>query len=98
MKKKEKNTYLSPYITVSDGVHCQEVVAVAKLEFDHAGGGVQCVELRLLRHAHLLHEISEQQSIFTHALDGLQEVRRQVHLVAQLHLLPLQDQSERATL
>ena len=48
---------------------------MAKLEFDHVGGSLQSHKLRLPSHAHLLHEVSEQQSIFTHPLNGFQQVR-----------------------
>lgn len=80
----------STHIAFPDGVHGQQVVAVAKLELDHVGGVLQRSKLRLLSAAHLLGEVREQQGVFTHPLDGLQQVGRQVHLIAQLQLLPLQ--------
>lgn len=95
----ESRTRVSPelrsgytYVTVSNGVHGQQVVSMAKLELDHIGGRLQCRKLRLLCHAHLLHEVSEEQRVFAHPLNGLQQVGGQVHLIAQLQLLPLQEQ------
>lgn len=62
---------------------------MAEVELDHVGGGMKRGKLRLLSHTHLLDEVSEQESIFTHPLHRLQQVGRQVHLITQLHLLPL---------
>lgn len=64
---------------------------MAKLELDHVGGGLQRHKLHLLSRAHLLHEVSEQQCVFAHPLNGLQQVGRQVHLISQLQLLPLHE-------
>lgn len=78
------------HVAVPDGVHGQQVVAVAKLELDHVGGGQKRRQLRLLSRALLLlDEVGEQQRVLAHPLDRLQQVGRQVHLVAQFHLLPL---------
>lgn len=87
--KQEKNKSQQTHVAVSDGVHGQEVVTVAKLELDHVGGSQQCCQLRLLSGAHLLDEVSQQQRVLAHPLDRLQQVGRQIHLVAQLCLLPL---------
>lgn len=91
-REEDKDVLLSErqtHVTVSDGVHGEQVVAVAKLELDHAGGGLQRGVLRLLSSSHLLHEVGEEQSVFTHPLDRLQQVGGQIHLIPQLHLLPL---------
>lgn len=79
----------STYITSTDGVHGQEVVPVAQLELDHLFSCSEVSELLLLRVTALLNQILQEKSVFTHPLDGLQKVGRQVHLIAQLHLLVL---------
>lgn len=67
---------------------------MAKLELDHVGGSLQHSKLRLLSHPHLLHEVSEQESVLTHPLNRFQQVGGQVHLISQLHLLLLQEERQ----
>lgn len=78
------------YIAAADGVHGQQVVPVAQLELDHVLRWSEVSELLLLRLTALLDQILQEESVFTHPLDGLQQVRSQVHLIAQLQLLVLQ--------
>lgn len=80
---------ISAYIAASDGVHGQQVVAVAQLKLDHLLSGAEVAQLLLLGLAALFDQVFEQQSVFAHPLDGLQQVGRQVHLVPELQLLVL---------
>ncbi len=70
------------YIAAADGVHGQQVVPVAQLELDHLLRCSEVSELLLLRLTALLDQILQEESVFTHPLDGLQQVRRQVHLIS----------------
>lgn len=79
----------STYITSTDGVHGEQVVSVAQLELDHLFSCSEVSELLLLRVTALLNQILQEKSVFTHPLDRLQQVGRQVHLIAQLHLFIL---------
>lgn len=65
---------LHTYITPPNGIHSQQVVAVAKLKLDHLLCGAEVTQFLLLRLAALLYQVFEQQGIFTHPLNGLQEV------------------------
>ena len=62
---------------------------MAELELDHFLGSAQVAELLLLGRAALLDQVLEQQGVLAHSLDGLQQVRGQVHLVPKLQLLVL---------
>lgn len=79
----------STYITSTDGVHGEQVISVAQLELDHLFSCSEVSELLLLRVTALLNQILQEKSVFTHPLDRLQQVGRQVHLIAQLHLFIL---------
>ena len=74
-------------IAVPQRVHGKKVVAVTQLEAHHLLGGHQIRKFRLLVAA-LLEELLEEQGVLAHALHGFEEVTGQVHLVAQLGLLP----------
>jgi len=78
------------YITPTNSIHGKQVVAMAKLKLDHLLCGAEVTQLLLLGMAALLYQIFKQQCIFTHPLNGLQQVRRQIHLVSELHLLILE--------
>lgn len=78
------------YIASADSVHGEKVVAVAKLKFDHVFCRAEVAQLLLLRLTALLDQVFEQQGIFAHPLDGLQQVGSQVHLVPQLDLFVLE--------
>lgn len=80
---------LCSYITAPNGVHRQQIVAVAKLKLDHLLGGAKVAQLLRLWLAALLDEVLEQQRIFTHPLDGLEQVGCQVHFVTQIELFIL---------
>lgn len=60
-----------------------------QLEAHHLLRCSQVCQLLLLGLPTLLDEVFEEQCVLAHALDGLQEVGGQVHLVSQLHLLEL---------
>ena len=77
------------YITAPNGIHRQQVVAMAKLKLDHLLSCPQVTQFLLLGMAALLDQVFQQQGIFTHPLDWLQQVRRQVHLVPELQLFVL---------
>lgn len=79
-----------PYITVLDGVHGQEVVAVAKLVMDDLQGGLDLGHLSGLSGTAVCHHVLQQQAVFTDPLNGLQQVRPQVHFIAQFQLLLLE--------
>ena len=81
------------YITAPNGIHGQQVIAVAELKLDHLLCGAEVTQLLLLRVTALVNQIFEQQGIFTHPLNGLQQVRRQIHLVPELHLLILEGET-----
>lgn len=85
---------MDAYVTVADGIHGEQIVAVAQLEADHILGGSKFPQLLLLGRAEagLLDRVLEQERVLTHALHGLQQVGVQVHLVTQLLLLVLHGQ------
>lgn len=62
---------ITAYITSTNRVHSQQVIAVAKLKFDHVLCCAEVTQLLLLRLAALLDQVFEQQSVFAHPLDGL---------------------------
>ncbi|TNN78366.1 hypothetical protein EYF80_011350 [Liparis tanakae] len=62
---------------------------MAKLKLDQLLCGAEVAELLLLGLTALLDQVFQQQRVFTHPLDGLQQVGRQVHLVSELQLLIL---------
>ena len=72
-----------------DGVHGQQVVAVAELEVDDLQGGLDLGHLSGLSWTALPHHVLQQQAVLTDPLHGLQQVGPQVHLVPQLQLLLL---------
>lgn len=80
---------ISTYITAPNGIHSQQVVAMAKLKLDHLLCSAEVAQLLLLGVTALLDQVFQQQRVFTHPLDGLQQVGRQVHLVPELQLLIL---------
>ena len=91
------------HVTEPDGVHGQQVVAVAKLEVDGVSGGLQGAEallllllLLLLGGAELLQEVLQEERVLTHPLDGLQQVGGQIQPVPQDQLLHLGPQGERS--
>ncbi len=83
-----KETDLS-YITVEDGVHGQQVVAVAELELDDLQSGFDLSHLSSLCRATLPHHVLQQQAVLTDPLYRLQQVRPQIHLIPKLQLLLL---------
>ncbi|KAF3839835.1 hypothetical protein F7725_018552 [Dissostichus mawsoni] len=85
----------STYITTTNGIHGQQVVAMAKLKLDHLLCGAEVAQLLLLGLTALLDQVFQQQSVFTHPLDGLQQVGGQVHLVPELHLHVLEGETLR---
>ena len=93
-----KRKCIEAYVAALDGVHSQEVVAMAELELDHLLGGAQIAELLLLRRAALLDQVLEQQGVLAHPLDGLQQVGGQVHLVPKFQLLVLGEVSRMLSL
>lgn len=82
------------HIAATDCIHRQQVVPVAKLKPHHLLSSAKVTQLLLLRVAALLYQIFEQQCVFAHPLNGLQQVGRQIHLVSQLQLLILDKQME----
>jgi len=54
-------------------VYGQEIVAVSQLETDHLFGTEQIDKLRLFVAA-LFEQLPDQQSLFTHSLDGFPQV------------------------
>lgn len=80
---------LLPHIAVTDGVHCQQVVAMTELEVDDFQSCFHFSCLSGLFRATLPHEILEQQAVLADPLHGLEQVRPQVHLVAEFQLLLL---------
>lgn len=67
---------------------------MAKLKLDHLLCSAEVTQLLLLGLTALLDQVFEQQCIFAHPLDGLQQVGRQVHFVPELQLLILGRHSE----
>lgn len=65
-----------------------------QLEAHHLLRGSQVDQLLLLGLPALLDEVLQEEGVLAHALDGLQEVGGQVHLVPQLHLLELRAKAE----
>lgn len=68
---KDKRNML-PYITVVDGVHGQQVVAMAKLEMDDLQSGLDISHLSAVSGTTLPHHVMKQQAVFTDPLHGLQ--------------------------
>lgn len=60
------------YITVVDGVHGQQVVAMAKLEMDDLQRGLDISHLSAVSGTALPHHVMKQQAVFTDPLHGLQ--------------------------
>lgn len=85
---------ITTYITAANSIHGQQVIAVAKLKLDHVLSRAQVTQLLLLRLAALLDQVLQQERIFAHPLDGLQQIGGQVHLVSELHLLILESDRE----
>ena len=85
---------ITAYITAPNSIHSQPVVAMTKLKFDYLLCGAEVTQLLLPGRTALLDQVFEQQCIFTHPLDGLQQVGRQVHFVTELQLLILETDSE----
>lgn len=83
------------YITVADGVHGQQVVAMVKLEVDDLQRRLDLRNLPELFWSTLPHHVLQQQAVLTDALHGLQQVGPQVHLVLQLQLLLLKQQQKK---
>lgn len=67
-----------------DGVHGQQVVAVAELEVDDLQGGLDLSHLSGLSRATLPHHVLQQQAVLADPLHRLQQVRPQIHLIPQL--------------
>lgn len=86
------------YITVLDGVHGQEVVAMAKLEMDDLQCGFDLGHLSGLSWPTICHHVLQEQAVFTDPLNGLQEVRPQVHFIAQFQLLLLEREEKKAVI
>lgn len=80
------------YITSSNGVHSQQIIPMAELKLDHLFCSAKVTQLLLLGLAALFYQVFEQQCIFTHPLNGLQQVGCQVHLIPELHLLILEEE------
>lgn len=85
------------YITVLDGIHGQKVVAMAKLEMDDLQSGFDFSQLSGLSWTTFHHHVLQQQAVFTDPLHGLQQIRPQVHFIAQLHLLLLGREEQNQT-
>lgn len=81
--------YKLSYITVVDGIHGQQVVAVAELEMDDLQCSLNLSHLSGLSRTTLPHHVLQQQAILTDPLHRLEQVRPEVHLVPQLQLLLL---------
>lgn len=81
---------LLPHIAVADGVHGQQVVAVSELEVDDFQSCFHLGRLSALSRAALPHHVLEQQAVLADSLHRLEQVRPQVHLVAQFQLLLLE--------
>lgn len=73
---------LLPYIAVTDGVHCQQVVAMTELEVDDFQSSFHFSSLFGLSWAALPHDVLEEQTVLADPLHRLEQVRPQVHLVA----------------
>lgn len=86
------------YITVLDGVHGQEVVAMAKLEMDDLQCGFDLGHLSGLSWPTICHHVLQEQAVFTDPLNGLQQVRPQVHFIAQFQLLLLEREEKNAVI
>lgn len=85
---KVKRNKLS-YVTVVDGIHGQQVVAMAELEVDDLQSGLDLSHLSGLSWTALPHHVLQQQAVLTDPLHRLQQVRPQIHLIPQLQLLLL---------
>lgn len=95
MTEKLKET--SSYVTVMDGVHGQQVVAVAELEMDNLQSGLDLSHLSGLSRTTLPHHVLQQQAVLTDPLHRLQQVRPEVHLIPQRQLLLLVYEERRQT-
>lgn len=80
---------LLPHVAVADGVHGQQVVAVSELEVDDFQSCFHLGRLSGSARPTLPHHVLEQQAVLADSLHRLEQVRPQVHLVAQLQLLLL---------
>lgn len=85
---------ITTYITAANSIHGEQVIAVAKLKLDHVLSRAQVAQLLLLRLAALLDQVLQQERVFAHPLDGLQQIGGQVHLVPELHLFILESVRE----
>lgn len=85
------------YITVLDGIHGQKVVAVAKLEMDDLQSGFHFGYLSGLSWPTFHHHVLQQQAVFADPLHRPQQVRPQVHFIAQFHLLLLEHEEQNQT-
>lgn len=80
-----------------DGIHGQEVVAVAKLEINDFQSGFDFGQLFGLSWTTFQRHVLQQQAIFADPLHGLQQVRPQVHFVPEFHLLLLEQEEQDQT-
>lgn len=62
------------YITASNGIHSQQVVAMPQLELDHLLCCAEVTKLLLLGLATFFDQIFEQKCIFAHPLNGFQQI------------------------
>lgn len=72
-----------------NGVHGQQVVAMAELEMDDLQGNFDLSHLSVLSWPTLPHHVLQQQAVLTDPLHRLQQVGPEVHLITQLQLLLL---------
>lgn len=65
---------LLPHIAVTDGVHCQQVVAMTELEVDDLQSCFHFSRLFGLSRAALPHDVLEQQAVLADPLHRLEQV------------------------
>lgn len=82
------------YVTVTDGIHGQQVISMTELKLHHLLSSTEIAQLLLLCLTALLGQVLQEQGIFAHPLNGFQQVGGQVHLIPQLHLLELRNAGE----
>lgn len=81
-----------------DGIHGQQVVAMAQLELDDLQCGLDLSHLSGLCWTTVPHHVLQQQAVLTDALHRLQQVRPQVHLIPKLQLLLLSNEAMRKSI
>lgn len=79
------------YVTVTDGIHGQQVISMSELKLHHLLSRTEIAQLLLLCLAALLDQVLQEKGVFAHPLDRFQQVGGQVHLIPQLHLLELRN-------